>query len=92
MKTKTSGALRLMSEFQNLRNNPHPNYEVFICNDNIFKWRVVMKVAQEDSNDAYAGAVFVINILFPENYPEDSPEIRFETPILHCNVNSHGKV
>merc|ERR1712224_618865 len=28
----------------------------------------------------------------PEQWPEQSPEIRFVTPIRHCNVNPHGRV
>jgi ubiquitin-protein ligase len=32
------------------------------------------------------------SIVFPENYPETAPSVRFETPIRHCNINSYGRV
>ena len=31
-------------------------------------------------------------VSFPPEYPLSPPEMRFITPILHCNVNSHGKI
>ena len=39
-----------------------------------------------------ADGAWILAISFPEEYPLRSPEIRFITPILHCNVNSHGKI
>lgn len=29
---------------------------------------------------------------FPVEYPLLPPEMRFVTPILHCNINAHGKI
>ena len=29
---------------------------------------------------------------FAEEYPERPPEIRFVTPIRHCNTNAHGRI
>jgi len=30
--------------------------------------------------------------MFPESYPTEAPEVRFVTPIKHCNINQYGKV
>ena len=38
---------------------------------------------------SYTGGLFFLNLIFPENYPEEPPEVTFLTPIYHPNVNSH---
>ena len=35
----------------------------------------------------YKGGVFIIKILFPEDYPKHGPEFRFENKIYHLNVD-----
>jgi len=41
---------------------------------------------------AYAGGVWKIYVQFPADYPVVPPELRFITPIKHCNINQHGRV
>ena len=38
----------------------------------------------------YAGGLFFINIDFPDNYPKNSPEVRFQNKIYHLNVNGQN--
>ena len=38
------------------------------------------------------GGVFLLYVKFPTEYPNLAPEVRFVTPIYHCNINSTGKV
>ena len=33
-----------------------------------------------------------MTIEFPENFPRAPPNVRFVTRILHCNINSYGRV
>merc|ERR1719359_1312866 len=40
----------------------------------------------------YAGGCWLLYVLFPADYPKKAPEVRFITPIRHCNVNAHGRV
>ncbi len=40
----------------------------------------------------YDDGVFVLNMMFPSDFPSSPPEVRFHTPIMHVNVNSHGKI
>jgi len=35
---------------------------------------------------------WLVYVLFPERYPQEAPEVRFVTPIKHCNINQYGKV
>lgn len=39
------------------------------------------------SANAVAGGLFTLSISVPSNYPSSPPEVRFETPCCHANVN-----
>ena len=52
-------------------------------------WRIVFAAPQ---GTPYAGGVYEMYMSFPANYPEQAPEMRFVTPIMHCNVNCYGKI
>merc|ERR1719498_333449 len=45
-----------------------------------------------DMYTPYAGGHCLLYIMFPAEYPECPPEVRFVTPIRHCNVNAYGRV
>lgn len=91
-----ASVMRLLNEFKSVMEQNHPNYQCFVIDNDLTKWRVIM-VAPKSSNkmeedSPYKGGVFVVNVKFPEDYPESPPEVRFETPILHINCNPYGKV
>ena len=52
--------------------------------NNPYKWKCSM-IAPKDS--LYNGGLFFLHIIFPEEYPNIPPEIKFITPIYHINVN-----
>ncbi len=56
---------------------------------NIAFWQFLMCGPAETP---YAGGVWLGYISFPANYPVTAPEMRFVTPLYHCNVNASGKV
>ena len=51
---------------------------------NIYEWSSTLLGAKDSY---YAGGLFNLKILFPNEYPMRGPEICFLTPIYHLNVN-----
>lgn len=40
----------------------------------------------------YENGLFLLYAQFPGDYPFKAPEVRFITPIYHCNMNSQGRI
>lgn len=40
----------------------------------------------------YENGLFLMYVKFPDQYPFKAPEIRFITPIYHCNMNQQGRI
>ena len=79
---------RLKKEFNELQSAPILSIGGTVClqeEGNYYKWRATL-MGPIDS--LYAGGLFYIELLFPNDYPNKGPEIRFLTPIYHLNVNS----
>ncbi|CAD7948309.1 unnamed protein product [Amoebophrya sp. A120] len=82
---------RLLVEVRALsrrRANQNPQIDIYPT-ELLHFWKVVM---QGPDSSAYQGGVFELYVKFPPDYPGKPPEIRFTTPIKHCNVNAHGKI
>ncbi|KAL4244045.1 hypothetical protein ABKN59_010555 [Abortiporus biennis] len=79
---------RLMQEVRDVINSPHPAFDVYVGDDLAF-WKIVIEAP---SDSPYAGGTFLAYVDFSEEYPKVAPEVRFITPILHPNINRHGKV
>ena len=78
---------RITNEFNDINRNPMANigFSVGLPNENnIFEWRCTI-MGPADTN--YKNGLFYARVLFPENYPNEKPEVRFITPIYHVNVN-----
>ena len=82
-------AKRILAEIADYQRNPHPNIEIYPCEQQLDFWRLLLV---GPSNAPYEGGVFLLYAKFPADYPQVAPEIRFVTPIYHCNVNGHGKI
>jgi len=80
---------RIMKEISNLMKNPHPAFDIYPNRDDISFWKIVMEGPNESP---YKGGTFLMYMSFPPEYPLLAPEVRFITPIRHCNVNSYGKI
>ena len=78
---------RLYKEFHDLHRNPICNCGITIglVNENSYKdWKITM-TGPKDSY--YKDGLFFLNAHFPDNYPNEPPEVFFITPIYNLNVN-----
>lgn len=62
---------------------------IFPSPDSINFWRVLIEGPQDSPFD---GGVFALTVVIPDGYPLKPPQITFETPVYHCNVNDSGKI
>ncbi|XP_019856431.1 PREDICTED: uncharacterized protein LOC109584966 [Amphimedon queenslandica] len=76
---------RIIRELREFMHNPHHSITVYPSQTSYDKWKVLMSAPDKS---AYAGGVYTLSVEFPKKYPLTQPEIRFLTPIYHCNVSS----
>lgn len=53
-------------------------------NNNIYRWNVTIP-GPEDTE--YKGGNFILQIVFPKDYPKNIPEFKYKTKIYHVNVD-----
>ncbi|KAH3762366.1 ubiquitin-conjugating enzyme E2 [Pelomyxa schiedti] len=80
---------RILSELAGIQRHAHPDYQVFPCLEDVGFWRVIMR---GPSSSPYSRGCWLLYASFPVDYPLCSPEVRFVTPIVHCNINPYGRV
>lgn len=64
-------------------------YDCGLIEDNIFKWKVII-FGPKDTD--YEGGMYTAELIFPENYPNKPPVMRFKCKMWHPNISSDGKV
>ena len=85
----TNRIKRIMAELSAITANPHPDIDIYVNEFDIAFWKIIF--AGPDGTP-YASGTFMAYLSFPIDYPEVPPEMRFVTPIKHCNINSYGRV
>ena len=78
----------IKKEFEDLQMNPLCSIGVnvgLLEPNNYYKWRSTF-IGAFDS--PYKFGLFILKLIFPEDYPNTRPQIYFLTPIYHLNVNS----
>ena len=78
---------RIEEEYRDILANALPNIpcSVGLINiDNYYEWKLTF-FGPKDS--LYAGGLFNVKLLFPQDYPLKAPQMIFLTPIYHFNVN-----
>lgn len=79
---------RIAKEIQAYSDNPHPFVAIFPC-ANINLWKILLLGPKETP---YENGLFLLYAQFPGDYPFKPPEVRFITPIYHCNMNMQGRI
>ncbi|CAD8117953.1 unnamed protein product [Paramecium sonneborni] len=80
---------RVIKEIMNYEQHPHPHIKIFPCQNNVSFWKIILLGPEQTP---YDGGVFILYLQFDENYPNKPPNLRFLTPIYHCNINSQGRI
>ena len=78
----------IKKEFEDLQMNPLCSIGVVVGllePNNYYKWKSSLMGAFDSP---YKYGVFILKLIFPEDYPNTRPEVYFLTPIYHLNVNS----
>jgi len=79
---------RLQNEYRNLIQKPIPLSKVE-PKDNFLEWTAYIT---GPTDTAYEGGTFELNIKFPNDYPNQSPTVKFNTKIYHMNINDSGNI
>ncbi len=83
----SSSLQQIQKEFNDLTMNPIASIgaAVGLPNpNNLYEWRCTI-IGPADT--PFAGGLFYLKIIFPQEYPQKGPEVIFITPIYHVNVN-----
>ena len=78
----------IKKEFEDLQMNPLLSIGInlgLLEPNNYYKWKSSLMGA---ADSPYKYGVFILKLIFPEDYPNTRPEVYFLTPIYHLNVNS----
>ena len=77
-----------MNEYKALAKETWTN--ISLINENIFQWSVALIVLNPDSH--YYGGYFKAIMKFPQSYPYEPPDFRFERPLWHPNIYPDGRL
>jgi ubiquitin-protein ligase len=81
---------RIMAELRSFARKPHPALDIFPAEGADLSTLKILLTGPEHT--PYTGGVWLIGVRLPEDYPDRAPEVRFLTPIRHCNINAYGRV
>ncbi|GAB7358702.1 hypothetical protein MBLNU230_g3931t1 [Neophaeotheca triangularis] len=89
---QSSSALLLTRQFKQMQTDKDiPGISVGLAGDSVYVWEVMLMLSEEQ-DELYGGGCFRARMTFPPSYPHMPPKLKFETPLFHPNVYSHGEV
>lgn len=77
---------RLTKEFKDILSG---GFDVEMVEENTYHWQLAF---HGPGNTPYFGGTFILDIIFPENYPFEAPSVHFLTKIYHPNVDHKGNI
>lgn len=81
--------IRLSSELKQLNKDPNYFYSATPDEDNFLLWNFVMIGPPETF---YEGGIFKGTIIFPKEYPNKPPKLKFSSNLHHPNIYKTGEV
>ena len=88
-KAKLEAMKYIKNEYDNLKKDPILSLGCTVglneaYKNDLFHWKLSL-IGPADT--PYKGGVFILTVDFPENYPNEKPEVRFTNQIYHLNVS-----
>jgi len=86
----SQAALQLLKkQFKELTKDAQNGFSIGLEEDDFFKWRICFEGPQDS---LYEGGLFSALLVFPQDFPNNPPEMRFETKLWHPNIYPDGRV
>jgi ubiquitin-conjugating enzyme E2 G1 len=84
------GTLLLKKQLAELQKNPVDGFSAGLVDDNdIYKWEVMI-IGPPDT--FFEGGFFKAHLIFPKEYPQRPPKMKFVSEMWHPNVDKDGNV
>jgi len=80
---------RLQSELMQLMMSGDSGISAFPEGDNIFQWTGTIVGGD---GTVYEGYTYKLQLKFPTSYPYEAPQVTFQTPCFHPNVDQYGNI
>ena len=90
-KMSNSNSSRLLAkQLRELNKNPVQGFSAGLFNEtDLYAWEIIIMFSLVDlsgpENTAYEGGFFKARLDFPEDYPQNPPEMKFLTQMWHPN-------
>ena len=80
---------RIVKETQRLLSEPAPGISATPCRDNLRYFNIIIA---GPTGSPYESGIFKLELFLPEQYPMESPKVRFLTKIYHPNIDKLGRI
>lgn len=80
----------ILNDLKTIEANGNNEYfSVGLINDDIYRWKVIIFGPKDTP---FEGGIFMAEMKFPIQYPEEPPTFKFITPMWHPNIDKDGNV
>jgi len=85
----TTAHKRLLRDFKKIENEKSFGIHAAPFEDDILKWNAV--IFGPDGTE-WENGIFKLTMQFSDNYPQQAPDVKFETQMFHPNIYKNGKI